>query len=127
MLWVMTDLGQVLDAFCDAFAAQDVARLRDLFVGDDASLLTSDALVLRGLDHLYVFFDAYAAQGTSFSFSWYSREAYEVGDVGWVVALGQETAHRPEGAVTSPFRMTLVCRRTADGWGIAHLHASSPG
>ena len=126
MLSPMTDLGGMLDAFCDAFAAQDVARLRDLFVGDDASLLTSDALVLRGLDHLYVFFDAYAAQATSFTFSWYSREAYEVGDVGWVGALGQETARRGGGEVVSPFRMTLVCRRTASGWGIAHLHASSP-
>ncbi|MET1060455.1 MAG: nuclear transport factor 2 family protein [Nocardioides sp.] len=122
----MTDLGKVLDDFCAAFSAQDADRLRDLFVGDDASLLTSDDLVLRGLDHLHVFFDAYAAQTTSFSFSWYSREAYEVGAVGWVVALGQETAHRPEGPVTSPFRMTLVCRRVVDGWGIAHLHASSP-
>ena len=122
----MTDLGAVLDDFCSAFTTQDAARLKTLFVGDDASLLTSDDLVLRGLDHLHVFFDAYAAQATSFSFSWYSREVHEAGDVGWVVALGQETAHRGGGQVDSPFRMTLVCRRTPDGWRIAHLHASSP-
>ena len=127
MLGSMTDLGGVLDEFCAAFTTQDAARLKELFVGDDASLLTSDDLVLRGLDHLHVFFDAYAAQGTSFSFSWYSREAYEVGDAGWVVALGVETAHRPDGEETTPFRMTLVCRRTVDGWGISHLHASSAG
>ena len=126
MLGSMTDLGGVLDEFCAAFTTQDAARLKELFVGDDASLLTSDDLVLRGLDHLHVFFDAYAAQATSFSFSWYSREAYELGDVGWVVALGQETARRGGGEVNSPFRMALVCRRTAAGWGIAHLHASSP-
>jgi uncharacterized protein (TIGR02246 family) len=122
----MFDLGGVLDEFSAAFDAQDTERLRALFVDDDASLVTSESLILTSREHIYVFIDAYAAQPTHFSFGWGVREVHDHGDVGWVIAFGHETAHRPTGDEINAFRLTLICRRTEEGWRISHLHASSP-
>jgi ketosteroid isomerase-like protein len=123
----MLELDAVLDEFSAAFGAQDTERLKKAFVGDHASLVTSEGLALIGTDRLHLFFDVYAQQETRFTFEWDYREVHAEGDAGWIVAFGRETASRPDGDVTMPFRLTLVCRRTpGSGWGIAHLHASSP-
>jgi uncharacterized protein (TIGR02246 family) len=127
MLSAVEDLGGMLDAFCAAFDAQDPERLRGLFAGEDASLVTTDGLPLLGREQMEAFFEAYAAQDTHFSFNWDSRQVHDEGEVGWVIAFGQEIAHRPDlFDVAVPFRMTLLCRRGPGGWRINHLHASTP-
>ena len=123
----MLELDAVLDEFSAAFGAQDTERLKKAFVGDHASLVTSEGLALIGTDRLHLFFDVYAQQETRFTFEWDYREVHEATDAGWIVAFGRETAARQDGDVTMPFRLTLVCRRDPElGWAIAHLHASSP-
>ena len=121
-----SELTGVLDEFCDAFQAQDVKRLRDVFAEDEVSFVASEDLVLHDRGELERFFDAYASQPTSFSFGWDSTQAAVAGDSGWITAFGHEIAHSGQGDQSYPFRMTLVCLRSEQGWRIAHVHASTP-
>src|SRR5215217_5592923 len=50
-------------------------------------------------------------------------QAWEVGDIGWVVDL--EPRFRL-GEVVAPFRLTGVCRREDGDWRIVHWHCSLP-
>jgi len=116
----------VLAEFGAAFAAQDSDRLRALFVDQDVCFVASEDLVLHDRAHLEGFFEAYSAQPVSFSFEWDSCQVSASGESGWVVAFGREIRHRNGVDSATAFRMTLACRRTAEGWRIAHLHASTP-
>jgi uncharacterized protein (TIGR02246 family) len=119
-------LNALLDAFGAAFEARDAGALRSLFAEGDASLVTSEGLVLHHRAELELFFDAYAHQPVCIRFAWATRQVDVVDDVGWVVALGYEIARSDEGEQRWPVRLTLVAVRTPEGWRIAHAHASSP-
>jgi uncharacterized protein (TIGR02246 family) len=119
-------LNALLDAFGRASEDRDGEALRSLFAEGDASLVTSEELVLHHRSELELFFDAYAHQPVCFSFEWETRHVDVVDDVGWVVAFGHEIARSPLGQQRWRFRLTLVAVRTPDGWRIAHAHASSP-
>ncbi len=119
-------LASVLDEFSAAFHAQDAARLRAVFAEDEVSFIASEAIVLHDRGELEHFIDAYTAGAASFSFDWDRRRDVVVGDVGWIVAFGHETAHLADGDERYPFRMTLLCLRSDRGWRIAQLHASTP-
>ncbi|MFC6286303.1 nuclear transport factor 2 family protein [Nocardioides sp. GCM10027113] len=119
-------LAALLDSFSAAFADQDAGALRDLFAEGDASLVTSEELVLHHRMELDRFFDAYARQPVSIGFEWDVRHVDVVEDVGWVLALGREIARHGPQEQRWPFRLTLVTVRSPEGWRIAHAHASSP-
>jgi uncharacterized protein (TIGR02246 family) len=119
-------LSALLDAFGDAFEARDAGALRGLFAEGDASLVTSEDLVLHHRAELDLFLDAYAHQPVCIRFVWDSRQVDVVDDVGWVVAFGHEVARSDEGEQRWRVRLTLVAVRTPAGWRIAHAHASSP-
>lgn len=116
----------VLDEFSAAFHAQDAVRLRSVFAEDEVSFIASEAIVLHERAELEHFIDVYSAGPTAFSFEWDRRRVVAEGDIGWIVSFGYETAHRTAGDERYPFRMTLVCRRSEEGWRITHLHASTP-
>jgi ketosteroid isomerase-like protein len=119
------DLGEVLDEFSAAFATQASRRLLDVFDDEQVCFIASEDLIAADRPSFERFIDAYTAQTVSFSFEWDSREVRRDGDIGWVVALGREIRHADEDT-SAPFRMTLICRLRPRGWGIVHLHASTP-
>jgi ketosteroid isomerase-like protein len=123
---VEEEMIDLLDAFGDAFSAQDLNRLRALFDEDDICFVASESRALHDRTHLEAFLDDYATQ-PALSFEWDACQAStSEGDVGWVVGFGRQV-RRDSGAETkSAFRLTLVARRRADGWRIAHVHASTP-
>jgi ketosteroid isomerase-like protein len=120
------ELIDLLDAFGDAFSAQDQDRLRALFDEDDVCFVTSESRALHDRTHLDAFLDDYAAR-PAISFEWDACQASSrESDVGWVVGFGRQVRHDSEAESRSAFRLTLVARRRADGWRIAHVHASTP-
>ena len=123
---VSHELAAVLNEFCGAFRAQDGARLRAVFADGDVSFVASEAIELHDRAELDRFIDAYTAQDVWFSFHWGDKHEVVLGDIGWVVAFGHETAHSARGDHSIPFRMTLVCVRRERAWRIVHLHASTP-
>jgi uncharacterized protein (TIGR02246 family) len=123
---VHDQLNELLDDFGAAFQRRDAGALRELFAEGDASLITSENLVLHHRPELELFFDAYAHQPVRIGFDWDVRQVDVVDDVGWVVALGHEVARSQEREQRWAFRLTLVAVRTQGGWRIAHAHASSP-
>jgi ketosteroid isomerase-like protein len=124
---VEDELIDLLDSFGAAFSAQDLSRLRALFDEDDLCFVASDSLALHDRAHLETFLEEYSAQPTAMSFEWDACQASTTeSDVGWVVAFGRQIRHEAGAEAKSAFRLTLVGRRRADGWRIAHVHASAP-
>jgi ketosteroid isomerase-like protein len=120
------ELIDLLEAFSAAFAAQDAAAIKALFVDDDVCFIASDSLVLHDRAHLVRFLDDYAAQPVSYSFEWDACQVSGGGEAGWVSAFGRQVRHDGDGVTKDAFRLTLACHRGADGWRIAHLHGSEP-
>jgi SnoaL-like domain len=67
---------------------------------------------------------AVAAQsGAGVRFEGGAPQAWEVGDVGWVVDL-EPRFHL--GEVVAPFRLSCILRREDGDWRIVHWHSSLP-
>jgi ketosteroid isomerase-like protein len=120
------ELIDLLEAFGGAFGAQDTRILRGLFDDEDVCFVGSESLVLHDGSDLEAFFGAYAAQPASFSFEWDSCQVSSDGGWGWIVGFGREVRTGRDEITKEPIRLTLVCRRRADGWRISHLHSSTP-
>lgn len=120
-------LTPALHEFCAAFAEQDPGRLLAVFdTAPDVSFVASEDLILRDRSTYERFVAGYCGQDVSFSFEWDSVLEQVSGDHGWILAVGREVRHAHGHDTPADFRMTLVCRRTAAGWRIVHLHASTP-
>ena len=123
---VEDELIDLLDSFSDAFSTQDVDRLRALFDEDDICFVASESQALHDRTHLEAFLDDYAAR-PAISFEWDACQASTSdADVGWVVGFGRQVRRDSGTETRSTFRLTLVARRRADSWRIAHVHASAP-
>jgi ketosteroid isomerase-like protein len=120
------ELIDLLEAFGDAFGAQDTRILRALFDDNDVCFVGSASLVLHDDSDLEEFFGAYAAQPASFSFEWDSCQVSSDDQWGWIVGFGREVRQERDETTKEPIRLTLVCRKRADGWRISHLHSSTP-
>ena len=120
------ELIDLLEAFGDAFGAQDTGVLQGLFDDESVCFVGSESLVLHDGSHLEEFFGAYAEQPASFSFEWDSCQVSSDEHWGWIVGFGREVRQEGEAVTKEPIRLTLVCRRRADGWRISHLHSSTP-
>ncbi|MFZ0140855.1 MAG: nuclear transport factor 2 family protein [Aeromicrobium sp.] len=120
------ELIDLLEAFGGAFGAQDTRILQGLFDDEDVCFVGSESLVLHDGSDLEAFFGAYAAQPASFSFEWDSCQVSSDDRWGWIVGFGRQTRKGRDEITTEPIRLTLVCRRRADGWRISHLHSSTP-
>ena len=120
------ELIDLLEAFGGAFGAQDTRILHGLFDDEDVCFVGSESLVLHDGSDLEAFFGAYAAQPASFSFEWDSCQVSSDDRWGWIVGFGREVRKGRDETTKEPIRLTLVCRRRADGWRISHLHSSTP-
>ncbi len=120
------ELIDLLEAFGDAFGARDTRTLRALFDDDNVCFIGSESLVLHDGSDLQEFFGAYAAQPAAFSFEWDACQVSSDDRCGWIVGFGRQLRQEGETARKEPIRLTLVCRRRADGWRISHLHSSTP-
>lgn len=121
---------EVLDLherFCAGFAGRNAqAVLRTVAQRSDLVVVTSEEPVLRGAEQLVAFLERYVSGATSYSWLWDDREASVSGAVAWLVALGTETATTAAAIHRSPYRMTAVAERLADGWRLVQVHGSSP-
>ncbi len=120
------ELIDLLEAFGDAFGAQDTRILRGLFDDESVCFVGSESLVLHDGSDLEEFFGTYAEQPASFSFEWDSCQVSSDDRWGWIVGFGREVRQGRDGITREPIRLSLVCRRRADGWRISHLHSSTP-
>ena len=121
------ELIALLEEFCAAFAAQDADAVKSL-LDDDACFVSSGGVVLHDRRRIDAFVDDYATGSASFSFAWDSCQVAELGEgAGWVAGFGREVRLDGDATTEIPVRLTLACRRRGSGWGISHLHASTPG
>jgi hypothetical protein len=120
------ELIDLLEAFGDAFGAQDTRILQSLFDDESVCFVGSESLVLHDGSDLEEFFGTYAAQPASFSFEWDSCQVSSDGRWGWIVGFGRQVRKGRDEITTEPIRLSLVCRRRTDGWRISHLHSSTP-
>ena len=66
-----TELLEVLERFCSAFADRDAEAVMRLFVPDpDVVVITSEEPLLRGPVELRRFLDRYVAGPTTYSWEW---------------------------------------------------------
>lgn len=89
-------------------------------------VVTSEDAVLRDRGELESFLLRYAQGPATYSWQWEHVAVAAGDDVAWLLAEGFETASRSDGAVRTPYRMTMLCLRGEGGWRITQAHGSSP-
>lgn len=114
----------VVDAFHAALSRGDT--------GGAAALLADDALIFESggaerskaeyaAHHLGA--DVKFAQAVPRSVT--SRSGMAVGDMAWIATEGRTTGTYADRAIDSLSTETMILRKAADGWKIAHIHWSS--
>ncbi len=118
---------EILERFCSGFTARDADGVMQLFVPEaDAVAVTSEQPLLRGPDELRAFLHRYAHGTTTYSWTWDRRDCSATGSVGWLLAVGTETAATESHEETHPYRMTMVCEKRDGRWLLVQVHGSSP-
>jgi uncharacterized protein (TIGR02246 family) len=121
------ELIEVLERFCAGFAARDPAAVLERIAPDPSPVVvTSEPPLLRGIDELRSFLDFYVQGPTTYSWEWDRHDVSVLGDVGWLLAEGTETAAGVGGSERHPYRMTMVLERLDGRWLIRQVHGSSP-
>jgi ketosteroid isomerase-like protein len=122
-----TELLEVLERFCSAFADRDAEAVMCLFVPDpEVVVITSEEPLLRGPVELRRFLDRYVAGPTTYSWEWKRHDVSTAGSVAWLLAEGTETAASADGLQRHPYRMTMVLEHHEDRWLLRQVHGSSP-
>ena len=122
-----TELIEVLERFCTAFADRDADAVLRLCAPDpDLVVVTSEAPLLRGPDELRAFLDRYVQGRTTYSWTWDRHDLSVAGSVAWLLAEGTETAASDEAQAQHAYRMTMVLERRAQRWVLMQVHGSSP-
>lgn len=122
-----TELIEVLDRFCAAFADRDAAGVMDLFAPDPGVVVvSSEEPLLRGPVELRRFLDRYVDGPTTYSWEWDRHDVSTAGSVAWLLAEGIETAATKDRLERHPYRMTMVCERSEGRWLLMQVHGSSP-
>jgi uncharacterized protein (TIGR02246 family) len=124
-----TELIEVLERFCSAFADRDAAAVMRLFAPDPGVVVvTSEESLLRGPVELRRFLDRYVACPTTYSWKWERHDVSTAGSVAWLLAEGTETAASKgsESPFRHPYRMTMVLEHHEDRWQLRQVHGSSP-
>jgi uncharacterized protein (TIGR02246 family) len=122
-----TELLEVLERFCSAFADRDAEAVMRLFVRDpDVVVITSEEPLLRGPVELRRFLDRYVAGLTTYSWEWQRHDVSTAGAVAWLLAEGTENAATEHRVQQHPYRMTMVLERHEDRWLLRQVHGSAP-
>lgn len=122
-----TELIEVLERFCSAFADRDAAAVMRLFAPDPGVVVvTSEESLLRGPVELRRFLDRYVAGPTTYSWKWERHDVSTAGSVAWLLAEGTETAASEGRPQRHPYRMTMVFEHHEDRWLLRQVHGSSP-
>ena len=118
---------EILECFCSGFAARDAEVVMQLFAPDgDVVMVTSEESLLRGSEEVRAFLHSYAQGTTKYSWAWDRRDVFAAGAVGWLLAVGAETATAEEGEEQHPYRMSMVCEKRDDRWLLVQVHGSCP-
>jgi uncharacterized protein (TIGR02246 family) len=122
-----TELIEVLDRFCSAFADRDAEAVMRLFAPDPGVVVvTSEEPLLRGSAELRRFLDRYVDGPTTYSWEWDRHDVSTAGSVAWLLAEGTETAATEDRLEQHPYRMTMLCERSQGRWLLLQVHGSSP-
>ena len=122
-----TELIEVLERFCSAFANRDAAAVMRLFAPDaGVVVVTSEESLLRGSVELRRFLDGYVAGPTTYSWKWERHDVSTAGSVAWLLAEGTETAASEGCLQRHPYRMTMVFEHDEGRWLLRQVHGSSP-
>jgi uncharacterized protein (TIGR02246 family) len=122
-----TELIEVLQDFCSAFADRDADAVMRLFAPDrDVVVVTSEEPLLRGPVELRRFLDRYVDGPTTYSWEWEHHDVSTAGSVAWLLAEGTETAASEGRLQQHPYRMTMVLERHEARWLLRQVHGSSP-
>ena len=122
-----TELIEVLDRFCSAFADRDAEAVMRLFAPDPGVVVvTSEEPLLRGPAELKRFLDRYVEGPTTYSWEWDRHDVSTAGSVAWLLAEGTETAATEDRLEQHPYRMTILCKRSQGRWLLIQVHGSSP-
>jgi uncharacterized protein (TIGR02246 family) len=122
-----TELLEILERFCSAFADRDAEAVMRLFVPDsDVVVITSEEPLLRGPVELRRFLDRYVAGPTTYSWKWHRHDVSTAASVAWLLAEGTETAASEGPLQQHPYRMTMVLEHHEDHWLLRQVHGSSP-
>jgi ketosteroid isomerase-like protein len=120
-------LGEMLARFCSAFERRDADAIKGLFAPDgDVAMVTSEEALIQGQEALDSFLRSYEEGSTAYSWEWKSIDVSAAGGVGWLLALGTETADSGGDLVSHPYRMTMVFKRREGRWLLVQAHGSSP-
>jgi len=122
-----SELIEILESFCSAFAHRDADVVMRLFAPDaDLVVVTSEEPLLRGPDELRSFVERYIKGPTTYSWEWNRCDVSVAGSVAWLLAEGTETAATGDSRQEHPYRMTMVSERREGHWLLMHVHGSSP-
>lgn len=114
----------VVDGFHAALARGDTNAAAAL-LADDALIFESGSAERSKAEYAahHLGADAKFAQAVPQTMS--SRSGAAVGDVAWIATEGRTTGTYGGRPIDSPSTETMVLRKGADGWKIAHIHWSS--
>jgi uncharacterized protein (TIGR02246 family) len=122
-----TELIEVLERFCSAFADRDREAVMRLIAPDPGVVVvTSEEPLLRGRVELARFLHRYVDGPTTYSWEWDRHDVSTGGSVAWLLAEGTETAATEDRLERHPYRMTMVLERREDRWLVRQVHGSSP-
>jgi hypothetical protein len=122
-----TELLEVLERFCSAFADRNAEAVMRLFVpGPDVVVITSEEPLLRGPVELRRFLARYVAGPTTYSWEWQRHDVSIAGSVAWLLADGTETAATDDCLQRHPYRMSMVLEDHEHRWLLRQVHGSSP-
>ena len=116
-----------LARLCALATAQDPA-LRSEFAGDaDVLVLGSEAGELaEGQEGLDAFVRGLSRSATRYSWRWRRQAVSCAGDIAWLYADGEVTAHEVSGEERRPYRLTGVLERIEGSWLWRQFHGSEP-
>lgn len=121
------DVIDLHERFCRAFEMRNAAAVLELIAPDaDVIVVTSEDALLRGVEELRAFLEAYVHGPTRYSWVWTRRDVSMIGPVAWLLAEGTETAAAGGVRTDHPYRMTIICEQRDDHWLLVHAHGSSP-
>lgn len=122
-----TQVLQALSRFEALMAERDPALFLEFAEEPDICLAGSEIRNLAiGLDEIEAHFRDYFDLPARITWEWRRRDVSSNGNVAWVFADGDLVLRGNGGEQRSPYRLTGVLERRANGWRWRHIHGSEP-